>query len=72
MSSYSVLVDEENIDGAGTDCTYCRQEKPDCRPVCVVNREFIPALCDECYVELREAGRLDMERDREVFMPDAQ
>jgi len=24
-------------------------------------------MCDGCYVALREAGRLDLERDAEVF-----
>jgi len=59
----------EDIDSAGHSCSYCRELKHDCRPVAVVNREFIPALCDGCYRALDDAGRLDHARDREVFFP---
>jgi len=50
-------------------CELCRTE-PDLaelRPVCVVGRSRIPLMCDPCYSVLRTAGRLDLERDAEVF-----
>jgi len=64
----SSLHEQGKITPAGDECTYCREEKP-CRPSAVVNREHIPALCDECFMAIREAGRYDVERDREVFHP---
>lgn len=65
----NTLRETGQMDTAGKYCTYCRERKPDCRPCAVINRSFIPALCDECYCALRSAGRHDVERDREVFHP---
>ncbi|MFC5277861.1 hypothetical protein ACFPM1_03635 [Halorubrum rubrum] len=48
-------------------CGLCRERYPDLRPCCVENRVEIPLMCDGCYVDLRDAGRLDLERDAEVF-----
>jgi MinD superfamily P-loop ATPase len=57
------------MDTAGDRCTYCREKKPDCRPAAVVNRQFIPALCDACFRAICRGGRHDVVRDREVFYP---
>lgn len=48
-------------------CNLCRERHSDLRPCCVENRTEIPLMCDTCYVDLRNAGRLDLERDAEVF-----
>jgi len=50
-----------------TRCNLCRQRYENLRPVCVKNRVEIPLMCDGCYIALRDAGRLDFERDAEVF-----
>jgi len=50
-----------------TRCNLCRQRYENLRPVCVENRVEIPIMCDRCYIALRDAGRLDFERDAEVF-----
>jgi hypothetical protein len=57
------------MDCAGKTCTYCRRQTGDCRPAPVKGRTFIPALCDDCYVAVRKAGRFDRDRDKEVFYP---
>lgn len=51
----------------GYRCDYCREFPKPLRPHCVVGRETIPNLCDDCYSELSRQGRLDVDRDREVF-----
>lgn len=50
-------------------CELCRNSplSVSLRPTCVEGREVIPLMCDGCYVALRQAGRLDLERDAEVF-----
>jgi hypothetical protein len=48
-------------------CELCRERYAALRPCCVENRTEIPLMCDGCYVDLRQAGRLDLERDAEVF-----
>ena len=48
-------------------CELCRERPPDLRPTCVENREEIPLMCDTCYVDLRNADRLDLDRDAGVF-----
>lgn len=62
------LRERDMMDCAGTGCTYCRERKL-ARPMPVDGREFVPALCDDCYGALRDAERLDYERDRAVFYP---
>lgn len=48
-------------------CNLCRDSPVELRPVCVSNRDKIPLLCSECSMRLEAAGRIDRERDREVF-----
>ena len=52
---------------AGSECDYCRCETGDCRPMPVWGREYVPKLCDNCYCELRDAERLDHQRDKLLF-----
>lgn len=58
------------MDCANTDCTYCLRETGDCRPTPVKGRDYVPRLCNDCYTTLRDAGRLDRKRDRQLFFPD--
>jgi len=59
----------ESGDGgfADTTCHYCREEKGDCRPIPIVGRQYVPALCDDCYVALSEEGRFDRPRDCRLY-----
>lgn len=62
------LHDRNLIDSAGSPCTYCgRDSGGETRPVCVAGREFVPALCGDCYQALRDVGRIDEGRELEVF-----
>ena len=62
------LRENDMMDTAGKGCTYCRRQV-EARPCPVDGREFIPALCDECFSAIRRAGCHDVQRDREVFYP---
>lgn len=44
----------------------CDHNDRDQRPVVTVDNGIEP-FCDDCYREARAAGRLDLERDAEVF-----
>lgn len=48
-------------------CDLCRKETSGPRPVCVVGRSKIPLLCSQCTLEMDFAGRIDQERDADVF-----
>jgi hypothetical protein len=47
-------------------CDLCR-ERAELRPVCIENREEVPLLCSACCLTLETAGRIDRERDADVF-----
>lgn len=59
-------VGRENTD---TPCWLCRDWVGELRPVCIENRDEIPLLCNLCYKKMREADRIDWQRDAEEFMP---
>jgi len=60
---------EDRIDCASAYCTYCREKAGDCRPVPVIGRDHIPALCDDCFTTLNKRGRIDNARTQRVLMP---
>jgi len=60
---------EGRMDCASSYCTYCREKAGDCRPVPVVGRDHIPALCSDCFMTLNQRDRIDNPRTQRVLMP---
>lgn len=67
MSAIDQLIDDGLIDPNRRRCTYCREDRPDCRPTCVKGREYIPSLCDDCWMAINDADRIDTSRSVEVW-----
>lgn len=58
---------QSGIGVPGGRCDLCRTDVLDARPFAIHGREFIPAMCEDCFRALKRAGRLDLLRDKEVF-----
>jgi len=67
INSLQQLRDRDMMDCAGMKCTYCRDADSECRPVAIEGRVFVPALCNDCFEQLLMAGRIDHDREKELF-----